>query len=107
MKSLPEIMVVVIRMDKVPYVDQSGLYAMEEAVQELREKKIAVAFTGLHGQPLDMFERINLVPGLVPRKYCFETFQECMVWLKGVIANGKKPLADFDENEVIVNLREI
>lgn len=83
--ALPDIRVVVIRMDKVPYVDQSGLYAMEDAVMELREQGILIAFTGLHGQPQDLFERINLLPGLIDEEYSFDTFEECINWLKPYI----------------------
>ncbi len=89
MKALPEIRAVVIRMDLVPYVDQSGLYAMEEAILELQQKGILVVFTGLYGQPLDMFERINLVPGLVPEEYLFETFEECVNWLQPYISDSE------------------
>ena len=88
-KALPEVGVVVMRMDRVPYVDQSGLYAMEDAIMDLQEKDIKVVFTGLHGQPLDMFERFNLVPGLVEEEYCFEDFHTCSVWLEGYL-NGKE-----------------
>ncbi len=105
-KALPEIMVVVLRMDRVPYVDQSGLYALEEAIRDLRDKKIAVVFTGLQDQPKDMLERINLVPGLIPRKHCFETFQECMFWLKGVLSNGTL-LINHNEETISADLREI
>lgn len=80
-KALPNMEVVVIRMDKVPYIDQSGLYAVEEAVQDLQEQDITVVFTGLHGQPEDMLKRFNLVPGLVDEEHIFEDFQECMAWL--------------------------
>lgn len=80
-KALPEIKVVIIRMDRVPYIDQSGLYAMEDAIMDLQRKNIAVVFTGLHGQPEDMIRRINLVPGLVPDQYIFETFEDCTHWL--------------------------
>ena len=81
-KALPEIRIVVIRMDKVPYVDQSGLYAMEDAIMDLQEQGITVAFTNVHGQPLDMFEMFNLIPGLVPYEHCFENFKACYEWLK-------------------------
>lgn len=93
-KALPKIKTVVIRMDRVPYVDQSGLYAMEEAVQELQGQGILVVFTGLHGQPLDMFKRINLIPGLVSEEYLFESFGECLNWLKPFIqSEGLEQLA--------------
>lgn len=80
-KALPDIKVVVIRMDKVPYVDQSGLYAMEDAVMDLHAQDIKVIFTGLHGQPKDMFEAFSLVPGLVGEAYCFDGFGQASVWL--------------------------
>ncbi len=81
-KALPEVEIVVIRMDRVPYVDQSGLYAMEDAIMDLQAQNIKVVFTDVHGQPLDMFERFNLIPGLVKEEYCFEDFKECSDWLK-------------------------
>jgi SulP family sulfate permease len=80
-KALPDIKVVIIRMDRVPYIDQSGLYAMEEAILELEGKGIAVVFTGLHGQPEDMLRRINIVPGLVDERYSFTNFGDCTAWL--------------------------
>ena len=98
-KALPDIKVVIIRMEKVPYVDQSGLYAMEDGVMDMYNRKVAVVFTGLHGQPRDMFERINLVPGLVPEKYCFETFADCTAWLEEHL-KGDGSLDDvFAKNE--------
>lgn len=81
-KALPTIKVVVIRMDRVPYVDQSGLYAMEDAVHDLQALGIKVLFTGLHGQPEDLFESIRLVPGLVPEELSFENFSEAVPWLE-------------------------
>lgn len=84
---LPEIKVVVMRMEKVPYVDQSGLYAMEDAVMDLQEQGIKVVFTNLHGQPKDMFERFNLIPGLIEKVFCFENFSDCSKWLEGYLKN--------------------
>ncbi len=80
-RALPGIRVVVIRMDRVPYMDQSGMYALEEAVQEMRSRDITVVFTGLHGQPKDMLEKINLVPGLIPPQHNFTDFEDCTDWL--------------------------
>jgi SulP family sulfate permease len=73
---------VVIRMDKVPYVDQSGLIVLENAILDLREKDIKVAFTDLHGQPLDIFKQYNILPKIVPVEQSFKTFEDCMEWIK-------------------------
>lgn len=81
-KTLPDVKVMVIRMDKVPYVDQSGLYAMEDAIMDLQRQGIKVAFVDLHGQPFEMFLRFNLVPGLIETEFCFDNFKECTNWLQ-------------------------
>ena len=90
--ALPEVKVVVIRMDKVPYVDQSGLYAMEDAIMDLHKQDILVVFTDIHGQPLDMFERINMIPGLISKDYNFETFEDCSQWLKKYLKSNGTPV---------------
>ncbi len=87
--SLKEIQIVIIRMDKVPYVDQSGLYAMEDAVMNLQSQGITVVFTDIHGQPEEMFQEFNLIPGLVPTDYCFKDFHECTIWLEDCLKNGE------------------
>ena len=45
--SLPDVRVVVFRMMNVPYIDQTGLYALEEVVLSLEKRNIAVVITGL------------------------------------------------------------
>jgi len=92
-KALPNIKVVVIRMDRVPYVDQSGLYAMEDAVFDLREEGKRVVFTGLHGQPKDIFEKMKLIPDRVSEEFCFPDFESCLKWLEGY-------LIDIDKNGI-------
>ncbi len=73
-KAIPSsIKAVIIRMDKVPYVDQSGLYAMEDSIVELNEKGIKVLLWGLKGQPKTMFEKIEIIPGLVKAEECFDS----------------------------------
>lgn len=78
---LPALEVLVIRMDRVPYIDQSGMYALEDAVMELRDKGITVAFTGMNEQVYDMLKQINLIPDLVPEAQIFADFQACRRWL--------------------------
>ncbi len=97
--ALPDVEVVIIRMDKVPYVDQSGLYAMEDAIMDLQAQDIKVVFTNIRGQPLDIFSRINLIPSLIPEKDCFPTFRDCLVWLEAYLKNNELD-SDFDKIKV-------
>jgi len=73
---------VIVRLDRTPYIDQSGLYAMEDVLQELVLNNVQVLFVGVLKQPLYMMERIDIIPDLVPREYIFSNFDECLVWIK-------------------------
>jgi SulP family sulfate permease len=79
---LPQIKFVIIRMEKVPFFDQTGLYALEDAVLTLEQKGIHVLFTGLQKQPEAMLRRIKLIPELISQEHLFADFQECINWLK-------------------------
>ena len=80
-KSLPDIKIVVIRMDKVPYMDQSGLFTLEDAIKDMQAQNVKVLFTDLHGQPEDLFDTYNIKPGLVAEENFFEDFDSCMKWV--------------------------
>jgi SulP family sulfate permease len=73
---------VIIRMSRMPYMDQSGLYAVEDALVELAKRGIKVLLVGILDQPRYMMERIKLIPDLVPEDQIFDTFQDCLDWIE-------------------------
>ncbi|MEO8047101.1 MAG: SulP family inorganic anion transporter [Nitrospirota bacterium] len=73
--------VLIIRMERVPYMDQSGMYALEDTVLDLHAKGATVLLIGIQDQPLDMLRRIYLVPDLVPEDQLFYDMAACMAWL--------------------------
>lgn len=73
---------VVIRLGRMQYMDQSGLYAMEDVLQELNKKKITVLYVNLLEQPRYMMERIDIIPDFIPEEHIFEDFEECTKWIK-------------------------
>lgn len=96
-KLLPDnVQLVVIRMEKVPYMDQSGLYALEEAVFDLHQKKVCVVLTDAGAQPLDMMREIQLVPDIIPEEHCFDEFSEFVQWL-GEVGKTNPELVFFEE----------
>jgi sulfate permease, SulP family len=78
---LSELKYVIIRMEKVPFIDQTGLYALEESILTLEQRKIEVLFTCLQEQPEDMLRRIRLIPELINEQHLFKSFGECIRWL--------------------------
>ena len=73
---------VVIRLEKMPYIDQSGLYAMEDVLIDLKKDNINVLFVGLLNQPRYMMERIDIIPDLISEDQIFNDFNKCISWVK-------------------------
>ena len=74
--------VVIIRMRLVSFMDQSGLYAMEEAIKDIQSRGAQVLMTIIQPQPLYMLRKMNVIPDLVPEDHTFETFEACTEFLK-------------------------
>ncbi len=74
--------IVVIRMDRMPYMDQSGLYALEDMIVSLQESEKTVLFVHPQNQPRFMMERIDIVPDLIGEDQIFEHFEDCLAWIK-------------------------
>ena len=78
---VPDVKYVILRMEKVPFVDQSGLYALEDYILALEQKGIEVLLTGVQEQPLARLGSINIIPGLISQKNVFMGFDDCIKWL--------------------------
>ena len=66
---------VVIRLSKMQYMDQTGLYVMEDMLQDLKARGVNVIFVGLLDQPRYMMERIDIIPDLVSEDQVYESFK--------------------------------
>ena len=73
---------VILRMDKVPYIDQSGLYALEDVLLDLERKDVHTLLVAPQEQPLMMLKRIDIVPDLVPEECIFEDFHDCIQYVR-------------------------
>ncbi len=73
---------VVIRMDRMQYMDQSGLYAMEDVLQDLKRNGKTALLVGILDQPRYMMERIDIIPDLIPEEHVFENVDDCIDWVK-------------------------
>jgi len=76
---------VVIRMEKVPYIDQSGLYAMEDVLLDLEKKNIKQLLVGVQNQPAYLMQSIDIIPDLIPTEHIFDNFNDCTNWIKNNI----------------------
>lgn len=91
---LPDVHVVILRMEEVPFIDQSGMIALEDAVLELESRGIQVALTGLREQPRARLKALDIIPDLIEEKHLFPSIKAATDWAKELIKRrtGDKPL---------------
>lgn len=75
---------VLFRFDRMEYLDQSGLYALEDLLVDLSNEDKTVYFIHLPKQPRYMMERIGLVPRLVPADNIFEELSHFLKHIKSL-----------------------
>tara|TARA_A100001015_G_scaffold228444_1_gene258151 strand:+ start:301 stop:2160 length:1860 start_codon:yes stop_codon:yes gene_type:complete len=74
--------IIIFRFDTMNYIDQSGLYALEEILVDLSSHDKEIYFVNLQKQPKYMMQRVNLVPKLVPEEHIFERINQCFSLIK-------------------------
>ncbi|WP_299670465.1 SulP family inorganic anion transporter [uncultured Polaribacter sp.] len=73
---------VIMRLGRMQYMDQTGLYAMEDMLQDLKKRNVEVLFVNLLQQPKYMMERIDIIPDFIPTEHIFKNFDACVKWIK-------------------------
>ncbi len=82
MKQIPETAsTIIIRMGRMQYIDQSGLYALEDALVDLVQSGKTVLFVEVLKQPQYLLEKIDIIPDLVPKNQIFNSFNEAVKWI--------------------------
>ena len=73
--------VLLIDLDKVPYIDQSGLYALESVILNVEKHGIQVFLLHLNDQPKVMMSNILMIPTLVETEHIFSSTDDCIKYL--------------------------
>jgi len=82
---LPDVHVVILRMEEVPFVDQSAMNALEDAILDLERRDIQVIVTGLQQQPLTRLRQLGIIPNLIGEQHIFASIREAAEWAKEFI----------------------
>ena len=80
---------IIIRMGRMQYIDQTGLYVLEDALIELVGQNKKVLLVEILNQPKYLLERIDIIPDLVPNEQIFDNFEDCESWVKENVINKK------------------
>ena len=78
--------IIIIDMEKVPYMDQSGVFALEDVLLDLDKKNIKILIAGIQSQPMHLMKTIGILGELVPKERIFDNLSD----YKAFIINGEE-----------------
>jgi SulP family sulfate permease len=70
---------IVLHMGDVRYVDQSGVYALADLINEMNDVGTKVYFAELHEEPKDLLTRLGVAYGTVPGSHIFAQAKDAIV----------------------------
>ena len=70
-----------IDLTRVPYIDQSGLFAMEDIFLSLNESSVEVRLVGLNLQPENRFRDLRIIPDAVPEHLIFNDLDSALKYI--------------------------
>ena len=73
--------VIIIDMEKVPYIDQSGLFALEDVILDLDKKDIKIIMAGIQSQPMQLMKTIGILGELIPKERIFKSLSDSKSFL--------------------------
>jgi SulP family sulfate permease len=71
----------ILKLRFVTYIDQSGLYALEDLILQLHKDGVKVLLVKLLDQPRMMMENIDIIPDLIPEEFIFENFEGVVAYI--------------------------
>ena len=61
-------------MDRISYMDQTGVYALKDALMGLNAAGVRVLVVGLSVANLDLLKKLQVIPAVVPESDIFSDF---------------------------------
>ena len=76
-------------MERVSYIDQSGAYALHDALVDLTSRGTRVLMVGLPLAQRDELQAIRVIPDLVPEADVFDDFTALRARLPAIVAGAR------------------
>ncbi len=87
----------VLALGKLRFLDQSGAYALADAIQRLRGTGVEVYLAEVQGEPGEVLGRLGVAPGVVPEERIFPTAEAALAALPAPREAGAEEPASATE----------
>lgn len=82
-ESVKDVLAVILRMDNVPFLDQSGIVTIESAVSDWQKRGIQVYLIGANEQVMEVLDKNAVINStLIKSEHCFDDFTSCVTAIK-------------------------
>jgi SulP family sulfate permease len=81
----------VLRMDRISYMDQTGVYALEDALGRLTTAGVRLLLVGVPVAHLDLLKRLQVIPAVLPESDVFTDFEAVKKALPGRMEEMQAP----------------
>ena len=83
----------ILRMDRISYMDQTGIYALNDALTTLSAAGVRVLIVGISVAHRDLLERLQVIPTVIPESDIFRDFEALKPALPGITEKLQTKLA--------------
>lgn len=87
-EDLSDLRAIIFRMSRVPLIDQTGAFTLQEFVRKMEEKGITIMLSGLPAEPEKVLRELNIIPETIPESSVQRTLAEAVVALSEKIAKS-------------------
>ncbi len=81
MECIEGVEVVVMHLNHVPFMDETGMLVLEDAILSLEKKGIDVYLTGLQEEVEHRLHKVGVIPDYIKEEEVFRNLDECMLYL--------------------------
>lgn len=81
----------VLRMDRISYMDQTGVYALRDALRGLIAAQVRVLVVGVSVAHRDLLEKLQVIPAVIPDHDVFVDFSALRASLPGIVRGLQAP----------------
>jgi len=85
----------VLRMDRISYMDQTGVYALKDALTRLIAAGVRVLVVGVSVAHVDLLEKLQVIPAVVPESDVFSDFDALKKALPGIMGSLQQPFQNL------------
>jgi Sulfate permease and related transporters (MFS superfamily) len=90
---LSNVRAIIIRMSRVPLIDQTGAFTLQEFVKNMEAKGIAVVLSGLPSDPEQVLRNLDIIPTTIPESSVQPSLAEAVIALsERIAANASEAL---------------